>query len=54
MSLFQLSNAPASCLVLTGGCEGHNQEEMNSPPAVTATTAKKDAMHVGNMYFPAN
>lgn len=54
MSLFQLSNAPAFCSVPTGGYEGLNQEEMNSPPAVTTAFAKKGAKHEGNMYFPTD
>lgn len=38
----------------TGGCDTHNQEEINSPPAVTTTSAKKDAKHEGNMDFPTD
>lgn len=44
----QLKHIPAvqcTSFVLLCACEGHNQEEVNFPPAVITASAKKNAKH---------
>lgn len=51
MSLKHIPAVQCTSFVLLCACEGHNQEEVNFPPAVITASAKKNAKHECNIHF---